>query len=241
MITREEELFLKNMVHRLSCGKTTKFLNQREYQLLIPLLKKDRIKYQIYTYCECNDTFFLYTDKVILYNDTFPSVCCFKIQTTKNLTHQDILGSIFSLSIDIHNFGDIIIDGNSYYILVLKELSSYIQANLCIIGNQYVVLEEVSVDEISNFKKKFTTFSIITSSLRLDSIVSKIAQLSRNKALDLLKDKKVLLNYSSSYSASTLLKENDIFSIHKIGKFYLSSVTGNTKSGKLIVEIKKYS
>lgn len=241
MLTKEEELFFKNMIHRLSCGKSTKFLNQREYQLLFPLLNKERISYQVYTYCNCNDPYFLYVDKVILYNNSFPNICCFKIQTTKRLTHQDILGSIFSLSIDIHNFGDIIIDNDNYYILTLEELSSYIQANLCVIGNQYVVLEQVGLEEISNFKKKFTTFSIISSSLRLDSVVSKIAQLSRSKALELLKDKKVLLNYSNSYSASTVLKENDVFSIHRIGKFYLSSISGNTKSGKLIIEIKKYN
>lgn len=240
MQTKEEELFIKNTFQGMLHGKSSKFLNQREYQLLLPFLNKEKLSYHVFTYCKTeSDSYFLSMDKILLYMED-ANVVCFEIHSNKALSHQDILGSIFSLSIDIHNFGDILIMNGHYYILVLKELANYVEANLCMIGNSFVTLEEVPLETISSYQRQFLTIPIITSSLRIDTMIARLSKLSRKKALELLKEKKVLLNYSDTFSTSTLLKENDIISIRRVGKFYLSSIDGNTKSGKFIITMKKY-
>jgi len=48
------------------------------------------------------------------------------------------------------------------------------------------------------------------------------------------------LNGKQSYEKNTLLKEGDIFSIRKIGKFKLVEVSGVTKKNNSIVEILQF-
>ena len=49
-----------------------------------------------------------------------------------------------------------------------------------------------------------------------------------------------MLNYDYLKNTSYKLKNDDIFSIKKIGKFKYNGIIKNTKSNNLIIEILKY-
>ena len=74
----------------------------------------------------------------------------------------------------------------------------------------------------------------------MDSIVSKIVNTSRNNALNLLKNGDVFLNYEELTKPTYILKENDIFSVRKYGKYKFSGIINNTKKGNLVIKILKY-
>jgi len=189
--------------------------------------------YQVYyPYKDCT--------KVIIYKKKTPKISLIKINNSNNLRHQDILGTIFSLGISEDKFGDIIKYKENYYIFIMPTFTSYLKENLTNIKNEYIYIEEVNITLASNFKQEYLKKEIITSSLRIDNIVSIITKESRNKVLKRFLNNEIILNYEDNIKANKILKEGDIFSIKKYGKYKFSKIIKNTKKNGYIIEILEY-
>ena len=176
----------------------------------------------------------------MLYTEKIPIVKLFKINTAEKIRHQDILGSLFALNIDSSFFGDIVLYKDDYYVYIENNLANYIKDNLNMIGNKKIVLEEVSLDVLKDYERKYEEKEMIVSSLRIDGIVSSIINSSRSKALEKIKNKEVIVNYEVMSKNSYLLKENDIFSIRRYGKYKFVGVVKSTKKDNYIVKYLKY-
>lgn len=225
------DYLIKKYVDKIKRGESSGFLDPLELKLVTSKLKKN--EYSVYSvYEEC--------DKKILYSGNVPSVKLFKINSYEELRHQEIMGSLYSLSIDKSMIGDIIIDNNEYYFYVIGKMSSFVIDNLFMIGNKHVNIEEVSLDVMSNYKRKFEVYNIIVPSLRIDAVISKIINTSRSNSVDLIKNKNVILNYMILKDGSIYLKENDVFSIRRFGKYKFSKVIKNTRKDNIIIEYFKY-
>ena len=225
------DYLIKKYVDKIRRGESSGFLDPLELKLVTSKLKKN--EYNIYSVYED-------ADKKILYKNEIPDVKLYKINSYEKLKHQEIMGSLYSLSIDKSMIGDIIVDDSDYYFYVIDKMSSYIENSLYMIGNKYITLEEVSLDYLENYKKKYEVKNIIVPSLRIDAVISKIINTSRSNSVDLIKNKCVILNYSILKNDSTILKENDVFSIRKYGKYKFSKVVKNTKKDNIIIEYFKY-
>lgn len=225
------DYLIKKYVDKIKRGESSGFLDPLELKLVTSKLKKN--EYNIYSVYE-------EADKKILYKNEIPSVKLYKINSYEKLKHQEIMGSIYSLSIDKSMIGDIIVDEEEYYFYIIDKMSSYIENSLYMIGNKYVTIEEVSLEYLENYKKKYEIKNIIVPSLRIDAVISKIINTSRSNSVDLIKNKCVILNYSVLKNDSSILKENDIFSIRKYGKYKFSKVVKNTKKDNIIIEYFKY-
>lgn len=225
------EYLIKKYVEKIKRGESSGFLDPLELKIVISKLKKN--EYEIYSvYEEC--------DKKILYKNNIPNVKLYKINSYEKLKHQEIMGSLYSLSIDKSMIGDIIIDEDNYYFYIIDKMSSFVENSLFMIGNKYVTIEEIDINEMKDYKKKYETNNMIVSSLRIDTIVSRITNTSRNNAIELIKNKNVILNYSLLKDGSITLKENDIFSIRRYGKYKFSKVIKNTKKDNIVIEYYKY-
>ena len=225
------EYLIKKYVEKIKRGESSGFLDPLELKTVISKLKKN--EYEIYSvYEEC--------DKKILYKNNIPNAKLYKINSYEKLKHQEIMGSLYSLSIDKSMIGDIIIDEDNYYFYIIDKMSSFIENNLFMIGNKYVTIEEIDISKMKDYKKKYEIKNMIVSSLRMDTIVSKIANTSRNNSIELIKNKNVILNYSILKDGSITLKENDIFSIRRYGKYKFSKVIKNTKKDNIVIEYFKY-
>ena len=118
---------IKKHLDKLKRGASTGFLDPLEYKLITSKLKKD--EYKVFsTYEE--------SDKKILYKNEIPKVKLYKINSYEKLIHQEIMGTLYSLSLDKNIFGDIIIDGENYYFYILEKMSTFIENNLFMIGNK---------------------------------------------------------------------------------------------------------
>ncbi len=207
---------IKKNIDRLNRGESTFFLEPNE----IKEVSKHFKKYEFNIFKPFEEA-----EKVILYKDTLPKVVLFKIITKEVFRHQDILGSIFSLNIEKCVFGDIIIDDNNYYFYLLESMKDYFLTNFNKIKNNYIKLEEIDIDSLKDYKRKHQELELIIKSERIDSIVSNITNTSRGKVKDKFKNKEIILNYEVLTNPSYLLKEEDIFSIRKYGKFkYIGKV-----------------
>lgn len=222
---------INNAVEKIKMGKNTQFLDGRELKLVTGKLNKK--EYNIYyPYWD--------SEKVMLYTGKTPKIKLLKIYTVDNIRHQDILGSLFSLNIDSSYFGDIVLYNDNYYVFITKELANYVKDNLKTIRNSKVNLEEVSLNTLSNYERKYEKNEIIISSLRIDNVVSSIINTSRSKALDKIKNKEVIVNYEVINKNSHILKENDIFSIRRYGKYKFVGIIKSTKKNNFIVSYLKY-
>lgn len=222
---------INNAVEKIKTGKNTQFLDGRELKIVTGKLKKN--EYNVYYPYKDSEKVMLYTGKV-------PKVKLFKIYTVENIRHQDILGSLFALNIDSSYFGDIVLYNDYYYVFVSEDLALYIKDNLKMVGNKKVSLEEVDLSVLDNYERNYEEKEIIVSSLRIDNIISGIINTSRKVALDKMKNKEVVVNYDVMNKNSYILKENDIFSIRRYGKYKFVGIVKSTKKNNFIVRYLKY-
>lgn len=222
---------INNAVEKIKTGKNTQFLDGRELKIVTGKLKKN--EYNVYYPYKDSEKVMLYTGKV-------PKVKLFKIYTVENIRHQDILGSLFALNIDSSYFGDIVLYNDYYYVFVSDDLALYIKDNLKMVGNKKVSLEEVNLSVLDNYERKYEEKEMIISSLRVDNVVSGIINTSRKVALDKIKNKEVIVNYVVMNKNSYILKESDIFSIRRYGKYKFVGIVKSTKKNNFIVRYLKY-
>ena len=220
----------KNLT-RLDYGQPTFFLDSKELNLVKAKLKKNEYKIY-YPYPD--------SEKNIIYNDKLPEVILYEIKTKEILRHQDILGSIYSLNIDSSLFGDIVIINNRYFVYILKSLRNYFESNLLMIKNTHIELLELDINYLSNYHRSYEKLEFIVSSVRIDIVISAICHTGRSNIYDMIKKKEIILNYDLLKKVSYKLKDGDIFSIKRIGKFKYNGIIKSTKSGKYIISIYKY-
>jgi len=223
----------------------------------IPMFGKNFYTPNIWTWFEnnlCNKDFEIETNGFFegserrmisfnnIYKNSFP-MKLIKIQNTSkfsNLTHRDFLGGILSLGIERNKIGDLLVFENACYVPVHEDIESFIIYNIDKIAK--VVCSVEVIDNIE-FLPEFTFEEeiILVSSLRIDGVVSKITNISRAKAVAMIEQGQVLINYIKIKDKSYELKGEERITIRGFGKFIIGNSIGNSKSGKMKMIIKKYT
>ena len=222
---------IEKCLNKLYHNQPTFFLDSNEQQELKKKLKKGT--YQIYKP-------YLDSEKNIFYKTTPPKVTLLEIKSKIPLQHREILGTIFSLNITQELFGDIIIKENHYYIYVIDQIVPYLKNNLLTIKNTKIELIETPIELLKNYQKQYESIQLITSSLRIDTIIARIIKTSRPNIIEKIKNKEIILNYNILKNNSYQLKENDVFSIRRHGKYKFIKIVKQTKNHNYIIECYKY-
>lgn len=221
---------VEKIVEKVLYSNSTNFVEIKYLNRVKKELKN--VKYNIYEP-------FSGATKIILYNK-MPNIKIYEIISSNDLRHQDILGTLYSLNISDEMFGDVVIWNNRYFIIILSSIDNYIKSNLTSIKNSKVDLIEKDPYYLKDYKQEYEEFNIIVPSIRVDVIVSKIINSSRSNALEKIKNGDIYLNYELLTKPTYMLKENDIFSIRKYGKYKFNGIINETKKGNIIVNISKY-
>lgn len=221
---------VEKIVEKVLYSNSTNFVEIKYLNRVKKELKN--VKYNIYEP-------FVGATKVILYNK-MPNIKIYEIISSNDLRHQDILGTLYSLNISDEMFGDVVIWNNRYFIIILSSIDNYIKSNLTSIKNSKVDLIERDPYYLKDYKQEYEECIIIVPSIRVDVIVSKIINSSRSNALEKIKNGDIYLNYELLTKPTYMLKENDIFSIRKYGKYKFLGEINRTKKGSLVVKYLKY-
>ena len=221
---------VEKIVEKVLYSNSTNFVEIKYLNRVKKELKN--VKYNIYEP-------FIGATKIILYNK-MPNIKIYEIISNNDLRHQDILGTLYSLNISDEMFGDVVIWNNRYFIIILSSIDNYIKSNLTSIKNSKVDLIEKDPYYLKDYKQEYEECIIIVPSIRVDVIVSKIINSSRSNALEKIKNGVIYLNYELLTKPTYMLKENDIFSIRKYGKYKFNGIINETKKGNIIVNISKY-
>lgn len=171
-------------------------------------------------------------------------LCGIRINLPKDLNyeHRIYLSGIMKLGLKREKIGDIFVRENGADIIVLNEVADFLKNNLTQLTRfQKAEVDTISIYDIKYKKKEFEDLSVIVSSMRLDNFVSELAKCSRNKALEIINQQRVLVNYSLETKFSKKINVGDIITIRGKGKFVVGEIDHKTKSDKFAVKTKKYS
>ena len=159
--------------------------------------------------------------------DTIFSVFRIKIPeiNVESFNHSVYLGGFIKLGIKREKIGDIIVLSDGADVIVKKETEKFLYSNLRSLTRfRDAEISNISLCELEPIEKKFEEMKLITSSLRLDNIVSELAKTSRNKANEIIEQERVFVNYEQESKNTKLIKEKDIVTIRGKGKFIIDEV-----------------
>lgn len=156
----------------------------------------------------------------------------------KTLQHKDFLGTILSLGLKRELIGDIIVKNNVAYSITNQKIYDILLSSLNKINTIPVKITSISKQEIP--ETEFKEFVKNIASLRLDSIVATLANVSRSLANELIEKGDVSLNFNVEKSKNKFIDVGTIITIRKVGKFRIDKLLGETKKDRLKLNFKQY-
>lgn len=166
-----------------------------------------------------------------------------KISTNAKFTkleHKDYLGAIMALGIKREKLGDLILKNNECYLAIHNEITDYIKMNLTSVGKYTCTINILDINSSEIPVYDFQNIVVNVSSLRIDCVVSALCNISRGKAEELIRQGKVLIDYSEALKKDKILKEDCIITIRGYGKFKILEEAGWTGSGRVKIQVKKF-
>lgn len=154
------------------------------------------------------------------------------------LEHPDVLGALLSLGLGREKFGDIRLDNSTAQFAIASEVEDYVRANLTSIGKVKVYVEALNSTEMLLPNEEVWTDEMMTvSSMRLDTIIASVFNISRQKSAALINSRKVKVNFTIRENISFELHELDLLSIRGFGRFMIRAIEGRTKKDKIRINI----
>lgn len=158
----------------------------------------------------------------------------------KELSHRDYLGSILSLGIDRNKTGDIFVNGDEAYAFITSDIAEYVKSGINKIGRQGVETEIFDIGAVEIPERQYKTIGAVCASMRADAVVAAAANISRQQSARLIENGKVKINHREILQPSRAVKVNDMLSVRGAGRFIIAELSGETRSGRLHIVLKKF-
>lgn len=172
---------------------------------------------------------------------SFPiTLLCISCSFRHDFTHRDYLGSLMGLGIERDRIGDIVVCDEEAFVFLHESVADYVLMHLKKIGSCGVKVTTAPIDGFTMPEPKFSHLNVVAASLRLDAVVGAALNISRAKAQALIEHEKVSINHRPATDLSGRVSEGDLLSVRGFGRFVLDTVSGQTRSGRLHLTIKKY-
>lgn len=153
--------------------------------------------------------------------------------------HRDYMGSILGMGVGREWVGDIIVEDDRAIALcqpsVLRHLLSIEK-----VGHCGVKTRELKLEEVPQVKRKTEELRFTVMSLRLDAVCAGMFRISRTEAARHIEAGNVSLNYTECLKCDREIKQGDIISLRGAGKGTLSEIGGNSRKGRIFLEVEIY-
>ena len=109
------------------------------------------------------------------------------------------------------------------------------KSNFTSIGKAKVSVSEVTeLEDFIDYRVIHGLRSLqVVSSMRLDTVVAALLNISRQKAATLIRSEKVKVNWTTQSDLTLELYESDILSIRGAGRFKVIGIEGRTRKDKV--------
>ena len=227
----------KEYVEQSYAPKLTDFLDPREQQILAAIIGKDpEVKWELFGGAPGTERkrALLFPEYLEVQSDDF-QVKLFGIDYAKkfiNIEHRQVLGSLMSLGLKRGKFGDILIEGENVQFFAAAEIAEYIRLQLEAIGRASINLTELPLEKASAIDEEWNEMNATVSSLRLDTVMSALFNLSRQKSQLLIQHGHVKVNWTAIENTAFECAEGDIISARGYGRAKMISIEGKTKKDK---------
>ncbi|MEH7106842.1 RNA-binding protein [Bacillus sp. JJ1764] len=232
----------KTMVEQNYSAKLTDFLDPREQHIVKVITgESGDVKYSFFGGSEGVERkrAFIYPDYLIPAKDDF-QITLLNIEYPKKfvkIEHPQVLGTLMSLGLKRGKFGDILIKNDTIQFFSALEVSEYIKSNIESIGKAGVKLVEAPLETAVSVLDLWEELELTVSSLRLDTVISAIHHISRQKSLVLIKQGLVKVNWATIENSSFLCDEGDMVSVRGFGRVKILNLEGKTKKDKWRIKI----
>lgn len=156
------------------------------------------------------------------------------------LTHRDFLGSLMGAGIKRETVGDICVGKGSCDFFLLREMAPYVVQNLPSAGRTRLHLEEIPLEEAQIPTPETETIRGTLASCRLDSVIGAGFRLSRTRAGELVLSGGAAVDGLPCQKPDRQVAPGAVISLRGMGKIRLAEVKGQTRKGRISVEIEKF-
>ena len=248
--TKEDEILLARVYERITSAAArnipaaTAFLSKREQMLAAELLRGQDFAFfggpamaEREVCCYVPE----YLDESWLTGDEGPIAAVRAVYFAGDtLTHRDFLGALMGCGVKRETIGDIYVAEGRCDFLVTREVLPYLLQNFLSAGRTKLHVERIVIPDVSVPEQKVRQIRDTVPSLRLDGIVSSGFSISRGKAAEYISAGKCELNYAPCVKGDKQTAEGDVITVRGLGKIRLDAVGGNTKKGRICVEITRF-
>ena len=154
----------------------------------------------------------------------------------REITHRHVLGTLMSYGIKRETIGDIVVNKNEIYIFTLLDIVPLILDNLKDINRVGVISEKCDLNDFVS-EVFCETKKINVASLRLDAILSKVLNKSRNDTNEIISKGLIQINHIECLNNSYQLKNLDVISVRHFGRIEIKEIVNITKKERLVLEV----
>lgn len=156
------------------------------------------------------------------------------------LSHRDYLGSIMALGVKREMLGDILVRDDGCDIVVLKSIVKFLENNLQKAGRGTLSAEIIEVQAIITPEQKTQDKLCVVASLRVDSAVSAVYNISRTLAAEAINKGLVSVNGVPAQKIDAKIAQSDKIVLRGKGKVVVKELCGETKKDRLKILFQKF-
>ena len=160
--------------------------------------------------------------------------------TGAKLTHRDLLGGLMGIGLTRDKVGDILMGGSAAQIVCLREAAPIILSQFDQAGRYRLKLREIPLSELAPAPAQVKVIHDTVSALRLDAVLASGFSLARGKAADAVAAGRVAVNHRECLKPDKTVAEGDILTCRGLGKCVVKAVGGQSRKGRIIIEIERY-
>lgn len=177
------------------------------------------------------------------YDVSFPIVCVhikpLNVRFADQLSHRDFLGALMNLGIERSTIGDIKVGEKEACLFCVDSIAPFICENLGQVRHTHVKC--TVTENMAEFpREEPVPVNIQVQSLRIDAVLAKVYNMSREKSIDLFRSGKVYVNGRLCENNSRQLKPSETVNARGYGKFRIEGEPRETRKGRLAVEAMVY-
>jgi len=182
-------------------------------------------------------------EEMLGYVEDFPIACVairpVQEKFAEELTHRDFLGACMNLGLERDRLGDIVLEGKCAWVYCMRTVAPFIAENLTKVRHTTVTCS-LCQGEVHAPSPRLQEREYQVSSPRLDAVVAKACNLSREKSLSLFREKRIFVNGRQQESGNGQAQEGDVISVRGVGRFVYRGVLRQTRKGKWSVRVDFY-
>lgn len=156
------------------------------------------------------------------------------------LSHRDYLGSLMGLGLTREKLGDILLTPEGAQVLVLREVRPIVLSQWERVGRYPVKLEPIPLSELTPVPGKVKAIRATVASPRLDAVVAAGFSVSRTRAGELIRGGRVMVDHRPCEKGDKLVEPGAVLTCRGLGKCVLKSAGGESRRGRLILELERY-